>query len=102
MKLHQKLLLGFATIALLVSCVGFVAQQMNKRVQWSLDQLSETAVAELVASADMGSAVRESLAGIRRAVALPEGEERDQEVAAIEELFDSFESALSAARNATR
>ncbi len=101
MKLYQKLLLGFATVALLVGCVGYVAQQMNQRVQRSVVQLTDTAVQELYASADMGTALRESLAAKRRAAAMSAGSERDAAVADIEGHYARFESALAAARNAT-
>jgi len=60
MKLYQKLLLGFALVALLVGCVGYVAQTMNARVEYGVLQLSESAVPEVDHASAMTLALQES------------------------------------------
>ncbi len=60
MKLYQKLLLGFALVALLVGCVGYVAQVMNSRVEYGVLQLSEGAALETNHAIEMTLALRES------------------------------------------
>ncbi|MEM1042694.1 MAG: ATP-binding protein [Bacteroidota bacterium] len=62
MKLYQKLLLGFALVALLVGCVGYVAQVMNSRVEYGVLQLSEGAASETNHAIEMTLALRESQA----------------------------------------
>ncbi len=60
MKLYQKLLLGFALVALLVGCVGYVAQVMNGRVEYGVLQLTEGAARETNYAIEMALALRES------------------------------------------
>ncbi len=62
MRLYQKLLLGFALVALLMGCVGYVAQVMNGRVEYGVLQLSEGAALETNHAIEMTLALRESQA----------------------------------------
>ena len=69
MKVYQKLLLGLALVALLVGCVGYVAQRMNRQVEYGMLRLSENAVQELHHATEMTFALRESRAAAREFVA---------------------------------
>ena len=95
MKLYQKLLLGFALVALLVGCVGYVAQTMNRRVEAGVLHLSESAVPEISHAIEMTLALRESLASARDLVAQRRGSE------SLEQTLSAFESHLSESRSAT-
>ena len=69
MRVYQKLLLGLALVALLVGCVGYVAQQMNRQVEYGVLRLSEGAAQELYHATEMTLALRESRAAARALVA---------------------------------
>jgi PAS domain S-box-containing protein len=102
MKLYQKLLLGFACVALLVSCIGFVAQQTNQRVQRGVSQLSQTGVSEIIAAGDMSNLLREIGAVARHvAAAGASSTERDEARAELSMALEQFEVSLMAARSAT-
>ncbi|MEP0548581.1 MAG: ATP-binding protein [Rhodothermales bacterium] len=97
MKLYQKLLLGFALVALLVGCVGYVAQTMNRRVESGVTHLSESAVPEISHAIEMTLALRESLASARDLVA-----ERSEVTAeALQQTLTEFEGHLAEGRSAT-
>jgi PAS domain S-box-containing protein len=101
MKLYQKLLLGFACVALLVSSVGFVAQQMNQRVAWSVHQLSDVAVVEVSSSAEMIGALRENLSAVRHVARAATRADREVAVGVLDESLLRFETGLTLARSAT-
>ena len=97
MKLYQKLLLGFALVALLVGCVGYVAQTMNRRVESGVVHLSESAVPEISHAIEMTLALRESLASARDLVA-----GRNEAAAeALQADLVAFEGHLAESRSAT-
>ena len=73
MKLYQKLLLGFALVALLVGCVGYVAQTMNARVEYGVLRLSESAVPEVEHATAMALALRASQEAARGLVMREDG-----------------------------
>jgi PAS domain S-box-containing protein len=96
MRLYQKLLLGFALVALLVGCVGYVAQTMNARVEYGVLRLSESAVPEVEHATAMTLALRESL-GAARDVTFRGGGEA---LTALNDALATFEERLTAARAA--
>ncbi len=98
MKLYQKLLLGFALVALLVGCVGYVAQTMNKRVEAGVLHLSESAVPEISHATEMTLALRESLASARDLAA---GRNKAVAEKALQQALVGFESHLAESRSAT-
>ena len=98
MRLYQKLLLGFALVALLVGCVGYVAQTMNQRVESGVLHLSESAVPEISHAIEMTLALRESLAAARDLVAGRSGAGPD----ALEQTLAAFDGHLAEGRTATR
>ena len=69
MKVYQKLLLGLALVALLVGCVGYVAQTMNRQVERGVVRLSQSAVQELNAATEMRLALRQSRAAAQDLIA---------------------------------
>jgi PAS domain S-box-containing protein len=96
MKLYQKLLLGFALVALLVGCVGYVAQTMNARVEYGVLQLSESAVPEVDHASAMALALRES----QEAAGDVAARGRQSSVEALREALAAFETHLAAGRAA--
>jgi PAS domain S-box-containing protein len=101
MKLYQKLLLGFACVALLVSCVGFVAQQVNRNIQQSVHQLSETAARELHGASDLLAALRESAEAAHRLSSRPSEAERATAADALALAYERFDGAMAIARSAS-
>ena len=97
MKLYQKLLLGFALVALLVGCVGYVAQTMNRRVESGVRHLSESAVPEMSHAIEMTLALRESLASARDLVA----GRREDAAEDLQQALGTFEEHLAESRSAT-
>ena len=65
MKLHHKLLLGFSLIALLVGCVGYVAQEMNARVAHEVVELERGAVHELVLTGELAATLQTAHEAVR-------------------------------------
>ncbi len=96
MKLYQKLLLGFALVALLVGCVGYVAQVMNGRVEYGVLQLSEGTAQETNHAIEMALALRESQALARDLVA----QRGTVSAEALRAALVRFESHLSQSRSA--
>src|SRR6056297_1365715 len=96
MKLYQKLLLGFALVALLVGCVGYVAQTMNARVEYGVLQLSESAVPEVDHASAMVLALQESQETAYGAAAWG----GEAPVVALQEALVAFETHLAAGRAA--
>ena len=95
MKVYQKLLLGLALVALLVGCVGLVAQTMNRQVEYGVLRLSQSAAQEMSAATEMRLAARESLAAARELAA-----ERDTASASrLSTTLSRFESALDEGRS---
>ena len=95
MKLYQKLLLGFALVALLVGCVGFVAQVMNGNVEYGVLQLSEGAAVEANHAIGMTLALRESQALARDLAA----RRNSASVEALRATLLRFEQRLSESRS---
>ena len=96
MKLYQKLLLGFALVALLVGCVGYVAQTMNARVEYGVLRLSESAVPEVEHATAMALALRASQEAARGLVMREDGAAE-----ALSGALAAFEERLAAGRAAT-
>ena len=101
MKLYQKLLLGFACVTLLVSSVGYVVQQVNQRVAWSIEQLSGMAVVEVTSAADMAGALRESLVAVRHVLRAAPRVDRELALTELDESLLRFETAIGLGRSAT-
>ena len=97
MRVYQKLLLGLALVALLVGCVGYVAQRMNRQVEYQVLRLGEDAAQELYHATEMTLALRESRAAARALVATGD-------TAAVSDLLTDlgrFDEHLAQARSVT-
>ena len=95
MKVYQKLLLGLALVALLVGCVGYVAQMMNRQVEYGVLRLSQSAVQEMNAATEMRLTLRESLAAAR---AMTASRDTSSAAAAMTKALTQFEMNLSQGR----
>ena len=97
MKVYQKLLLGLALVALLVGCVGYVAQTMNRQVEYGVLRLSQSAAQEMNAATEMRLTLRESLAAAR---AMTASGDTSSAAAAMTKALTQFENNLSQSRSA--
>ncbi len=101
MKLYQKLLLGYACVALLLSCVGLAAQRANARVEWGVRQLSETAVYEVGHARELLRALDAAGESAQAVLDAPGLRSRAAAAVALDSVLTAFEGALAEARSAT-